>query len=111
MLSICHLVDFLQNLGLFLVMVSGYKQSFLSVYFCFSSVQCWSEIQLFRLRIAVNAIGLVHYWPGSLVSRQIYHQPNPFLRTYTSHLPNLVKADWKDSPGDLSQSEKAKYFE
>ena len=43
-------------------------------YYCISSIQIQSEIQSFRLRIAVNAIFLVHCCPNSLVSNEIYHR-------------------------------------
>ena len=87
-----------------------------------SSVQFKTEVQLFRLRIAVKAIFLVHFCPSSLVSNQytidlprfqsnipsiclvsnqIYHRSSSFpikyiieSMVYCSHLPNMVSARW-----------------
>ena len=76
-------------------MVSGYKQMFYLAatpqkkdnirpgicfaYSCFPSIHLKSEIQLFRPRIAVNAVFFVHYCPSSLVSNQIYHRIDDIL--------------------------------
>ena len=59
----------------------------------------------------MNVIGLVHYglaasFPGKYTINQTLFQEH-----IPSHLPNLVNADWKNLPGDLSQSERAKSFE
>ena len=59
-------------------------------YSCISSIQFKSEVQLLRIRIAVNAIFLAHFCPSSFVSNQIYHRID-----YCSHLA-----------GDWSQSQK-----
>ena len=85
----------LQNFGLFLGMVLGYKRMFhlagtpqkvdkvhreiCFAYFRISPTQFKSEVQLFRLRIAMNAIFLNHFCPSSLVSNQICHRIDGIL--------------------------------
>ena len=48
--------------------VNKIHQEICFAYFCISFTQIKSEVQLFRLLIAVNAISLVHFCQSSLVS-------------------------------------------
>ena len=48
--------------------VANIHQEICFAYFCISFTQMKSEVQLFRLLIAVNAISLAHFCQMSLVS-------------------------------------------
>ena len=61
-------------------------------YSCIFSIQPKSEVQLFHLRIAVNAIFLFHSCPSSFVSNKIYHRIDGILLTSSGGLEPITKA-------------------
>ena len=118
-------MDFLEKLGYFSARLQEINRYFtllsnMLAYSCICSILFESEIQLFRLRIAVNAIffgSLLSKQPRfqsninstSLLSNEIHHRIDGIsLASFNYGKRQLVM---KNLLGNWSQSETTKYFE